>query len=268
MEIKEKVFLITGAGNGIGKELVLALIKKGAKVGAVDIREDSLNNLKNEVEAGSSLKTYVLDLSKKEDILDLPKKVVSDFGAIDGIINNAGIIQQFVKINDIDYEDAKRVMDINFYGTLYITKSFLPLLLKRPEASIVNVSSMGGFLPVPGQSIYGASKAAIKLMTEGLRAELLDTNIKVTIVFPGATETSIASNSGIKNLPQQDTKSNFPMLSAKEVANKIVIAIEKGTPQLFTGKDSNMMNIFYRLNPVFAANLIAKMMKSLLADKK
>ncbi|HRD39265.1 MAG TPA: SDR family NAD(P)-dependent oxidoreductase, partial [Bacteroidia bacterium] len=72
-------------------------------------------------------------------------------------------------------------------------KSFLPHLLKRPEAHIVNISSMGGFLPVPGQSIYGATKAAVKLLTEGLRSELLDTNVRVTLIFPGAIGTNIAN---------------------------------------------------------------------------
>ncbi|WP_252629481.1 SDR family oxidoreductase, partial [Enterobacter sp. JH539] len=90
-------------------------------------------------------------------------------------INNAGIIQPFVKIDQLGYEVVERVFNVNFYGTLYMTKTFLPHLLTRPEAHIVNVSSMGGFLPVPGQTIYGASKAAVKLFTEGLHSELADT---------------------------------------------------------------------------------------------
>jgi short-subunit dehydrogenase len=75
-------------------------------------------------------------------------------------------------VNELGYEAIERVMNVNFYGTLYMTKTFLPHLLTRPEAHVVNVSSMGGFLPVPGQVIYGASKAAVKLLTEGLHSEL------------------------------------------------------------------------------------------------
>ncbi|MEK3683510.1 SDR family NAD(P)-dependent oxidoreductase [Paenibacillus sp. FSL R10-2736] len=120
----------------------------------------------------------------------LPEQVIDQHGKVDGIINNAGIIHPFLKVNELEYDKIKLVMDINFYGTLYMVKSFLPYLLKRPVAHIANVSSMGGFLPVPGQTIYGASKAAVKLLTEGLRAELKDTNVKVTLVFPGGVSTN------------------------------------------------------------------------------
>jgi short-subunit dehydrogenase len=87
---------------------------------------------------------------------------------VDGLINNAGIIHPFVKLNDLSCEAIVRVVNAIFYGTLYMTKSLLPHLPGEPEAHIVNVSSMGGFVPVPGQTIYGATKAAVKLMTEGL----------------------------------------------------------------------------------------------------
>lgn len=157
-------------------------------------------------------------------------------------------------------------MNVNFYGTLNMTKAFLPELLKRPEAHLVNVSSMGGFLPVPGQSIYGSSKAAVKLLTEGLYAELLDTPVRVSIVFPGATETNITQNSGVPmpaNAAEQAKK--FKMLPASDAAKIIVDGIEANKPQIFTGSDSKMMNKLYRLNPVFATKLIAKQMKSLLS---
>ena len=102
-----------------------------------------------------------------------------------------------MRLNDLDYAAIDRVFDVNWRGTLYMTKTFLPLLLARPEAHIVNVSSMGGFLPVPGQTIYGASKAAVKLLTEGLHSELAGTNVRVTVVFPGAVATNITANSGV-----------------------------------------------------------------------
>src|SRR5690554_7737944 len=89
-------------------------------------------------------------------------------------------------------------MDINFYGTVYVNKVFLDSLFKEDDSYLVNVSSMGGFLPVPGQTVYGASKAAVKLLTEGLYAELKDTNVSVTLVFPGAIKTDISKNSGVE----------------------------------------------------------------------
>jgi short-subunit dehydrogenase len=124
--------------------------------------------------------------------------VIAAHGVVDGLINVAGIIRPFVKLNELDYDVIQRVINVNLYGTIHMVKAFLPHLLERPVAHIANVSSMGGFLPVPGQTIYGASKAAVKLMTEGLYAELLDTNVGVSVVFPGAVATEITSNSGVE----------------------------------------------------------------------
>src|SRR4029077_20400389 len=120
-----------------------------------------------------------------------------------------------------------RVMNINFYGTLYMIKTFLPHLLTRPEAHIVNISSMGGLLPVPGQTIYGASKAAVKLLTEGLNSELSNTNVKVTVVFPGAVNTNITKNSGL-NTPAQSATGNksIKILSAAKAADIIAEGME------------------------------------------
>jgi short-subunit dehydrogenase len=103
-----------------------------------------------------------------------------------------------VKIKDLDYAAIERVFAVNWWGTLYVTKTFLPLLLARSEGHIVNVSSMGGLLPVPGQTIYGALKAAVKLFTEGLHSECAGTNVHVTVVFPGAVATNITANSGVE----------------------------------------------------------------------
>jgi len=268
MKLNDKTILVTGAGSGIGKELVFALLAKGAKVAAVDMHDETLKALVEAAgEKGKNITTHVVNISDKKTVEALPKDVIAKQGEIDGIINCAGIIQPFVRINDLDYEAIERVMNVNFYGTLYMVKSFLPELLKRPEGYIVNVSSMGGFLPVPGQSVYGASKAAVKLMTEGLYAELAETNVHVSVVFPGATATNIATNSGMKipAAPKGDDKTKeFPMLPACECANQIIRGMEKNKLQIFTGKDSNFMNKLYRLNPVFATNFIAKQMKSLL----
>jgi NAD(P)-dependent dehydrogenase (short-subunit alcohol dehydrogenase family) len=97
----------------------------------------------------------------------LPEQVLARFGVVDGLINNAGIIQPFSRLNDLDYAAIDRVLNVNLYGTIFVTKAFLPHLLNRPEAHIANLSSMGGFVPVPGQTIYCAAKAAVKLMSEG-----------------------------------------------------------------------------------------------------
>ncbi|HEY1870737.1 MAG TPA: SDR family oxidoreductase [Chitinophagaceae bacterium] len=268
MKVQNKVILVTGGGSGMGRELVLHLLSKGAKVITLDINENSLREtVLLAASRLNSLKTFVVDITNKNAVEQLLNDAMAAFGFIDGIINNAGIIQPFVKVNELKYETIERVMNINFYGTLYVVKTFLPHLLTRPEAHIVNVSSMGGFLPVPGQTIYGASKAAVKLLTEGLHSELVNTNVKVTVVFPGAVNTNITKNSGL-NVPEPSAamqKSN-KILSSAKAAEIIIDGMENNRYRILVGNDAKFMDKFYRFNPKAAAKQIADKMKSLLSN--
>jgi short-subunit dehydrogenase len=140
----------------------------------------------------------------------------------------------------------------------------LPLLKARDEAHIVNISSMGGFLPVPGQAIYGASKAALKLMTEALWAELKDTSVRVTVIFTGAVSTNITTNSGLA-MPEASTdQSSYKMLDANKAAKLIIEAMVKNKFRATVGSDASLMDKLYRLHPRFATGFIAKQMKALL----
>lgn len=273
MKVNNKNIIVTGAGNGIGREIVLNLLKKGAKVIAVDIREDYLMETKSlALDYKANLTTYVLNITDKSAVDEFAEKAITQHGSIDGLINNAGIIQPFVKVVNLDFEAIEKVMNINFYGTLYLIKAFLPHFLKRPEAHLVNISSMAGFIPVPGQSIYAASKAAVKLLSEALYSELLYTKVKVSVVFPGAIGTNISKNSGVEiqmNLDNQDTKesnSKIKVLEPSKAAEVIVRGIERNKILIFVGKDSKLMNLLYRLSPGFATRLISKQMKSLLKE--
>lgn len=268
MKIRNKIFVVTGAGGGIGSELVIDLLRRGARVAAVDLRDESLQALVAKVgNNDGALSTHALNIADKTATAALPSAVIGAHGGVDGLINCAGIIQPFVKVNELDYDVIERVMNVNFYGTLYMTKAFLPELLQRDEAHIVNVSSMGGFLPVPGQSVYGASKAAVKLLSEGLYAELLDTGVRVSTVFPGATNTQITKNSDVA-MPGEanaDTaKMQAKTLSPAKAAEIILTGVERNKAQIFTGSDSKFMNRLYRFNAVYATKFIAKQMKALL----
>lgn len=268
MKARDKTIAVTGGGNGIGRELVLTLLEMGARVVAIDINQDSLNETLNMAGKNScKLSVHHLNLTEKASVEALPEQIIKRHGSIDGIINNAGIIQPFIKVNDLNFETINRVMDVNFTGALYMIKTFLPYLLKRTEGHIVNISSMGGFLPVPGQSIYGASKSALKLLSEGLYAELKGTGVHVTLIFPGAIATNISSNSGVEIVSTDKIKSlegAIKTLPAKEAALQIIRAMEKNRYIACVGKDAKFMYLLYRICPKMATNLIAKQMASIL----
>jgi NAD(P)-dependent dehydrogenase (short-subunit alcohol dehydrogenase family) len=269
MKVQNKVIVVTGGGNGMGREVTLNLLAKGAKVFAIDINEAALQEtIQLAGDKKGNLATQVCNITDKAAVEALPAKVIETFGVVDGIINNAGIIQPFVRLKDLSYDAVDRVLDVNLYGTLYMVKAFLPYLLERPIAHIANVSSMGGFLPVPGQTIYGASKAAVKLMTEGLYAELLDTNVKVTLVYPGAIGTNITANSGV-SIPGASQSSGeeqkIKPLAPSKAAEIIVDAIEADRYSVLVGSDAKLMDFITRLNPKMAAGFIYKQMKSLLS---
>ncbi|MCU0427487.1 MAG: SDR family oxidoreductase [Candidatus Kapabacteria bacterium] len=268
MNAQGKTIVITGAGNGMGREMALNLVRRGARVAAVDMSAEALQEtVRLAGTSGDNISTHVVNITDKASVDALPAAVQAAHGAVDGIINNAGIIQSFVKLNNLPFEAIERVMNVNFYGTLYMIKAFLPHLLERPEAHIVNMSSMGGFLPVPGQTVYGASKAAVKLLTEGLHSELQGTSVGVTVVFPGAIGTNIAQNSGVVGTLNVDasTQKSFPTLPPAEAAEIIIRAMEENRYRVTVGKDARFMDIIYRLHPERAANFIFKKMQSLLS---
>jgi NAD(P)-dependent dehydrogenase (short-subunit alcohol dehydrogenase family) len=266
MEIANKVFVVTGGGNGIGREVVLALLSGGARVAAVDLREDGLAETTALAAAGDRLSTHALDITDRAAVEKLPAAVQKTHGAVDGLVNVAGIIHQFKPISELTYDEIERVMNVNFWGTVNTVKTFLPALSERPAASVVNVSSMGALVPFPGQSAYGASKAAVKLFTEGLYAELRGTKIAVTVVFPGAVGTNITDNSGVKMPGRAATEgaANMKMTTAASAGAQIVEAIQKGQYKLRIGGDARMLDRMARLMPQRSTGLIADQMKKMM----
>ncbi len=267
MHAKDKVIVVTGGGSGIGRALVVELIKRGARVAAIDLNETALKETSALLgDQQDRLTIHVVNVTDRPSVEALPAAVIAAHGGVDGLINNAGIIQPFVRFNDLTYEAINRVLNVNLYGVIYLTKAFLPQLLQRPAGHIVNVSSMGGFFPVPGQTLYGASKAAVKLLSEGLHSELTETNVRVTVVFPGAIATNITKNSGIE-LPTsrgEQSSRTFPTTSAEGAAKTIIDGMERDQFQVYIGNDSKMMNWFYRLNPLRATRFMFNQMKDLL----
>lgn len=267
MKVRNKVFVVTGAGGGMGRELTWELLRRGASVAAVDLRPEALARTAELAPIPEALSTHVVDITDRAAVEALPDAVIRRHGGVDGLINNAGIIQPFVPIAELDYPTMERVLGVNFWGTVHMVKAFLPLLSQRPEAHIADVSSMGGFLPVPGQAIYGASKAAVKLMTEALYAELLDTRVGVSVVLPGGLGTDITRNSGVE-MPAMDSeataKASARTTAADAAARTVLDGIEAGKYQIMVGRDAQVMDLAVRVDPKRATHLIRRQMRHLL----
>ncbi len=266
MKLDGKIIVVTGAGSGIGREVALEAVRRGARVAAVDMNETTLAATADLAKAPDLFSTHVVNITDRAAVATLPQVVIDRFGAVDGLVHCAGIIQPFVRFKDLDDAAIERVFAVNWWGTVYLSRVFLPVFLGRPEAHIVNVSSMGGFLPVPGQTIYGASKAAVKLFTEGLHSECSGTNVQVTVVFPGAVATNITTNSGV-SIPMSAEAAEAAArrtLAADKAARIILDGMERDAYRVMVGSDAKLMDRLYRLSPRWAAGFIAGKMKDLL----
>lgn len=258
--LKGRVFVVTGGASGMGRQLVLALLKKGADVSALDINEKNLEETKKLAHVDKKrLSTFIADVSSVDDVNALPEKVLAYHGKIDGLFNNAGIIQPMINFEDLKPAFIEKICSINTFGLFNMTRAFLPYIKKSDEGYIVNTSSMGGFLPVPGQTIYGASKSAVKLFTEALYAELYDTNINVSVIFPGAIKTNIAKNSGVK-MKKSVSTSKIKMTTANDAAKIILKGVEKEKLKILVGKDAVKMDKLYRFFPMRAMKIMQKML--------
>jgi len=268
MHVQGKVIAVTGAGNGVGRAVTLEALRRGARVAAIDVSASGLDETARLAAAGDRLSTHVVDITDRAAVAALPADVAARFGSVDGLVHLAAIIHPFLRVKDLDDATIDRVIGVNWWGTLNLNRAFLPVFLERPEGHIVNTSSMGGFIPVPGQTIYGASKAAVKLLTEALYAECRGTRVHVTVVIPGGMSTNMPANSGVTiALPEgADVEKLAKNLTTPEqAANAILDGMEKNAYRVLIGRDAKLMDLLYRVNPKGAAGFIARQMRSLLA---
>lgn len=268
MDIRNKVIVVTGGGAGIGREVTDQLLDKGATVHVLDLKVDALTEAAGRTD---KLVAHQVNIADRDAVNAVAEDIeVGGTGPVDGLINVAGVIQDFIDVNDLPVDAIERVMNVNFWGTVNTSKAFLPTLLSRPEAALVNVSSMGGLVPVPGQSAYGASKAAVKLFTEGLQAELRKSAVSVSVVFPGGVATDITKNSGVTSGPGGASAEDMEDASTSDAASKlttpqdaaaaIIRAVETGRPRVRIGKDAVAMDILGRLLPSKSISLMAALM--------
>ncbi len=228
MNFKNKTVVITGASSGIGQALALEFGELGANVVAGARSEDGLKELTDTIVAKGGKAVYAItDVTKEADCENLISKAVESFGGIDVLICNAGISMRAL-FDDVDLSVLKRLMDVNFWGTVYCTKYALPWLQKS-KGTVVGVSSVAGIHGLPGRTGYSASKYAMTGFLETIRIENLKKGVHVMITCPGFTASNVrftaltADGSSQGESPRAEEK----MMSAAEAAHRIIKGISK-----------------------------------------
>ncbi|WMX16748.1 MULTISPECIES: SDR family oxidoreductase [unclassified Aureispira] len=194
----KKVALITGASSGIGKEFAFIHAEKGGDLILIARSEDKLNRLKAELEQKYSVnvKIIVKDLTETNATLDIYNEIKDDNITVDYLINNAGFGGQG-KFHERAWKDDLAMIHLNIIALTSLTRYFLPDFVARNNGKILNVSSTASLLPGPLQAVYYATKAYVTSFSNAIAEELHDTNITVTALLPGATETGFADTSGM-----------------------------------------------------------------------
>jgi short-subunit dehydrogenase len=251
----DKIVVITGGSDGIGKALVAQFLALGAKVATCGRNENKLSLLATEFPS-SNLFTAQVDVSKQDQSEAFIKQVVDNWGRIDVLINNAGISMRAL-VSEVSVQTLQNVMDINFWGTVYCTKAALPSI-KQNKGVIVGVSSIAGYRGLPGRSGYSASKFALNGWLEALKTELYASGTHVMWVCPGFTTSNIRNAALDKNAKAQGESpmDEGAMMSSEQCATHIIHAIEKRKRSLvltFTGKRTVFMNKFF---PAWADKLV------------
>ncbi len=244
---ENKVIVVTGGTDGIGRALIDQLIPLGAKVATCGRHYDKLYNLQMQY-SNVLLHTETCDVSNEKECQRFIQSTVNTFGGIDILVNNAGVSMRAL-VKDLEVEVIRKVMDVNFFGAVYCTKYALPHIVER-KGSIVGISSIAGYRGLPGRSGYSASKFALQGWLESLRTELLEDNVNVMWVSPGFTTSNIR-HAALNEHAEPGGESKMDegsMMTAAEAATQILHAIEKRKRSLvmtFTGKRTVFMNKFF-----------------------
>ncbi len=264
---KDKVAAVTGAGSGMGQALAVLLSQQGCHVAISDVDSDTLEQTRAMMYPGVNISTHVVDVSDRIAVKNYANAVVQHHGKVNLVFNNAG-----VSVTDLasrmTLDDFEWLMNINFWGVVYGTRAFLPLLSEQPEAHIINTSSIFGTIAVPSQSAYNASKFAVRGYTYALRQELSDSHIGVSCVQPGGVKTNIVKSSRfVPNDNSSPTKEELvgkfeemAGLTSEQAANIILRGVRKNKAQILVGKDAQFMALLERMFPVGYMRILARFM--------
>lgn len=253
------IAVVTGAASGIGRALAIRLAgERIAGVAIADVNTGGLNETARMiVDAGfSRVSTHVVNVADLEQMRAFLGDVLAEHGRVTHLINNAGV-SLFGTVEEVSIEDLQWLMNINFWGTVYGVKLFLPTLLEQPSAHIINVSSVFGFIAPPGNAAYSASKFAVRGFTEALRHELKDTNIAVSCVHPGGVATNIAREGRVgaqshASIKEESVKlhTKVSRTSSEAAAATIVRGIRRRSKRILVGMDAHIIDVLHRAAPV------------------
>lgn len=249
-----KIAVITGAGSGLGRAMALQLYQAGAHLALCDLNMPGLQETRQlSGDSSNRISLHSVDVSQRPQMLQFARDVLATHGHLDLLINNAGISLSPALFDDIPDDLFDKVIQINMGGVYNGVRAFLPHLRTRPEASIVNISSLAGLVGLYGYSAYAMSKFAVRGLSETLQSELVGTNISVLVVHPGGVKTNI-----IKNAPDlaEDQRaaahqnfSRFALTNADDAARQILRAVQKKKNRLILGADAHIVNTIRQLFP-------------------
>ncbi len=255
--VRDRVVVLTGAASGIGAALAKNLAERGAELALIDRDATGLEAIAETVRShGHRVRTYAMDLSDQAAIRQLPATVNADLGPASVLINNAGMALTGT-FEQVPAEQFERLMAVNFFATVAMVRAFLPQLRNAEAAQIVNLSSVYGIIGSAGNVAYSASKFAVRGFSESIRAELLDTNIGISVVHPGGVRTNIAA-SALVNAgwnPEQvaagrAATGKYLRMDPRDAAARIVRGLERREKRILVGSDAKFVSLLQRLMPV------------------
>jgi NAD(P)-dependent dehydrogenase (short-subunit alcohol dehydrogenase family) len=249
-----KTAIITGAGSGLGRSLALQLYAAGARLALCDTSQTGMEEtLQLTGDGGNRVSLHRVDVADREQMDQFAAEAIAYHGAVELLINNAGISLTPMTFDEISEEQFEQVLNVNMWGVYHGTRAFLPHLLTRPEASIVNISSLAGLVGLYGYSAYSMSKFAVRGLSEALQSELAGSNVSLLLVHPGGVKTNLIRNAPNLAADERETAhanfSKYATLDADKTARKILRAVQKKKGRLILGVDAHAVYTIRKLFP-------------------
>jgi NAD(P)-dependent dehydrogenase (short-subunit alcohol dehydrogenase family) len=254
VDLRGKVAVVTGGGSGIGRAVCATLAARGATLAVCDLdgaaAQETLERAPGSPDGHGA---FVVDVSDRRSVAELTWAVEARFGRADVLVNNAGVLGPTAPLEELSDETFDWIMDIDLGGVVNMTRAFLPMLKARPEAVLVNVSSLAGLMGALGNAAYFTAKFGVRGFTETMRAELRTTSVRTVLVHPGIVKTGLAGNnptySEAERLEAVRRYQTQRGVTPELAASRIVAAIERGKPRLLIGADCWVADKLVRLVP-------------------